>query len=125
MNIRFQSSRHWNDAEDATILKMRKDGASCKEIAKAIDRTPIAVNTRLNTKHHVYKNVQKEGSAPRRPILCIVKSELSHWYEVGWRVQSFSGDVVILEWPHNKPVKQSASEFVTPLTHASCETITA
>jgi hypothetical protein len=99
----------WEPEEEAMILTMREDGHTIDVIAKtlcrSLDRSFFAI------RHRAFLLGKGAVAArPKPPAVVakitrdIPKHELVDWYERGWRVESFSGDVVTIVYPHETEV---------------------
>ena len=53
----------WSKQEDLELIELRKAGAEIEEVAEQLNRTPKAINKRLNNRHFykTYTDTYKKG----------------------------------------------------------------
>lgn len=87
----------WSNREHETMLRMRREGFTVREIAEAIGRSFNAVASRVQQrKTYGRAKVVKSGS-PARQRITIEHSQVPEFYENGWRFVEFDGERCVFE----------------------------
>ncbi len=105
----------WTPEEVERLVEYKKLGRTNLAVARLLDRTISAVKSRFTKSKQV-------RSRPARaiPYICIVKSDVPDWYELGWRFSGFIPGGCRMEWRSSKierrPSQQNRQIVMTPLT---------
>ena len=92
-----QPYREWTNREHETMVRMRSEGFTCREIAEALGRSFNAVASRVQQRKS-YRRVDDVSAPPRSyERVTIEKAEVPHWYERGWRFVGFDGTQCVFE----------------------------
>lgn len=89
----------WTNREHETMLRMKADGFTVREIAEAVGRSYNAVASRLQQRKTFCRpKVQILVELPKpRERITIEKSEVPDLYERGWRFVAFDGEQCVFE----------------------------